>query len=120
MAVPEPFVKATPELIKALDGPTLRVVLQLATYADYSTGQNAWPSIETLMTDLGIKSRNTVKSALRTAERKGFLRRHVRSDANGGNTSAHYDCLWISGACQNIDRGVANRSEEHTSELQSH
>ena len=28
MAAPEHFVKVTPELIKALDGPTLRVVLQ--------------------------------------------------------------------------------------------
>lgn len=105
--VDDPFAKASRSLIQAVDAPTLRVLLMLATYADFSTGKNAYPSIETLMADLGVKSRTTIKHALRVGERKGLLRRVPRSAKDGGDTSASYDCLWISRDCQNIDRGQA-------------
>lgn len=95
-AIVDPFAKAPKSLIAAVDGTTLRVLLMLATHADFTTGRDAYPSVETLAKELGCKP-TAVKRALTIGVRKGLLHRRPRFREDGGKTSSYYDCLWVAG-----------------------
>lgn len=95
---PERFAKATESLLQLVDGPTLRVLLMLATHADFNTGTAAFPSVQSIATKLSARGVycgvTAVKRALRIGIERGLLQRTRRVTSNG-QTSSSYDCLWL-------------------------
>lgn len=87
-------VTACEAMIRDLDGTTLRVLLCLAGHADFGTGTNARPAIDTIVIDLGL-SRPTVKRALEIGIERGYLTKEVRKRSDGLNEPSVYNCLWI-------------------------
>lgn len=88
------YAFAPTSLIVAVDGPTLRVLLLLATYADFKTGEGARPKIETLAERLGC-TRNTVKRALKIGVDSGLLSKVIRKRPDGVNNPSVYTCNWV-------------------------
>ena len=81
-------------MIDDLDATTLRVLLRLATFGDYATGENARPAIATLADLLGIH-RETVKRALSVGIDKGYLTKREQHLEDGNNAPSIYHCLWV-------------------------
>jgi len=91
------FALLPDDLICALDGQTVRVLGLLATYADFKTGQNAFPSISTLATRLNV-AENTVRRALKLGVKSGALTAHKHHGKGMQQQTTSYDCLWIPSA----------------------
>lgn len=89
------FAKAPRSLIIALDPPTLRILLMLATYADFKTGRDAYPSVPKMAKQLRV-SENTIRRAFKIGVQRGLLKRRDRFVEDGRQTSTCYDCLWLS------------------------
>lgn len=92
--IADPFAKAPRSLICAVDATTLRVLLMLATYADFKSGRDAWPSVPNMAAALGVNDR-TVQRALKIGVAKGLIKPRIRFRDDGGQTSTGYDCLWL-------------------------
>lgn len=100
------FAKAPRSLIIALDPPTLRILLMLATHADYKTGRDAFPSVPNMAKELGV-AQNTIRRAFKIGVEKGLLKRRLRFTEDGRQTSTCYDCLWLA-PLQPVEGGGCN------------
>ncbi len=77
-----------------MDAVTFLVLMRLAAFADYKTGENARPAAQTLA-DLLKLSVTTIRTALRKGIALGYLTKEERRHDDKTSEPSVYKCLWI-------------------------
>lgn len=74
----------------AFKGPIISEIAVMARLADFSNDEGvSWPAVTTIQRQIGAKSENTVRSAIKKLEAKGWLKKQERRVGGKNNSNVY-------------------------------